>query len=219
MLSPDLRLDVLPESKAQLKDALYKDFWLSFKFSQGDSKFQQDIYAYLAAYYGQTLTPLGRSALSELLPEFDKQTPVSFTGVSMPMGHKRLTNIEDGMERATFYAGLSSFTLKLGHISLALEEDNYPGIFVRKTIGKDARYQADLRTSGGDRHASFLRRYVLLGDDAGSPAFNYLCALAKEALPVELEANYLGIQATFNSLVTDWEANHPGQQFMPAEVE
>src|SRR4030081_179644 len=166
-----------PETAA-LKKELVKDFYFGFRFSQGRTGVQLDLYKALGAYYRSRFTPDELSRLAA-----DDKLHSMMTSVSAPRSHRPG---EDGTGINNLARVQAEFN-KLAHWfnGLALRGsglyDTVDGkgsvlyIIVLGTLSRDTHFQHPMIPRGylaTDPHASYFRDYILERQPTGSEAYD-----------------------------------------------
>ncbi len=172
-------------------------FYLTFRFSQNDVSLQRDFFSWARS-------------VDIFEPQFASN---QLKGFRLPKLHTYV-----GRERA-----LSEFEDQWKNMQKIFSEKtltpiNYVKSVVQKMIGRDLLYQtterpnrnsATLPDSQFDKHASYVRKFILGGHETGSSAFNKLFSDAKK----EITSETFKIQLA--ALAGSWEHSHPGEKFTP----
>jgi hypothetical protein len=189
-------------------------FTQSFRFSQGELFLQEQILKWLVAKGGFDGI------------EVPVESPAYIQEMLIPKKHKSITEgpkkeLERAWGRLNIYAT---------HLRQSISVDELQPTILRGMIDRDRTFQKGERPnrpdslqvtpdSSNDRHASFVRKYIINGQPTGSDAFDelhrnlaplvtkYQTATAKS--PIDIIFN----QEILFFLVKDWEKNHPGYTF------
>jgi hypothetical protein len=211
------------EKHKAFKRQLSKDFYLSFKFSQGNSPVQEYIYRALTDYY---------RSQPDYDPSYIRENSIDLQSKLMrfrlPTSHTVKTS--DGRdfdptspsEASAFMAQSSRFVKVLNSKGDLLDDrDLNIETITRGLIRRDRVYQvAERGYQAPDPHSSYFRQYVLLGEPTGSAAYDHIFARAAELLEVDRYSskhNTLPLSDVVSKLASGWEHNHPGESFLPAD--
>jgi len=200
------------EKLSPAQRSLRRDFFLSFKFSQGESGFQGELLRSLVAYYQEQpmltceeLNQIDCYPESLVLPRFHYRRNSGSTSPANVLGQENihwalLLKAYGKAQRGNKCYGRSYPARKRGLLT--------------SMIHRDTVYQASARpTLPIDPHRSFFREYVLLDKETGSRAFDWLHDSLRDHVTAAEEPliNYTRI----HHLVSRWELAHPDQQFWP----
>ncbi|MDQ5943696.1 MAG: hypothetical protein QG675_464 [Patescibacteria group bacterium] len=194
-------------SEKSLEDILVTDFHLSFRFSQGSPDVQNNIFELLLGYYTDVLGIDYEKIIDSL-----KSEEVTSRIMELVPPKKHLEIPDNSVEIA----------LKDEYIIfLDMAQKKSPNLYtsnkVNRLIGdmmqRDLEYQQKSerpRPDGyrADRHASMFRDFVILAKPTASESFNAIFKRMREmldALPPLMS----------EQLKQAWEANHPGEKFVP----
>lgn len=184
-------------------------FKLSFMHSQGSSSFQPHIFDYMR-YFGF------------LKPMDIDEIPLFLLDIKPPTNH--VVQVDASQVDALRFTFIG-FKRYLGEnpklMTNYFKPDNHAHYLSAGLSNFDKRYQNDKRgvppftenisidlyDSYFDPHASFLRRYAVLGHPTGHPGYDQMYKHIAEFISDDL--GYL------DDLVKVWEPNHPGGVFFP----
>lgn len=207
---PEVISETVETSPATLEKMLMRDFYLSFRFSQGSAPAQEKLMLALGTAYQQLLPPpatewITNSSLLPIIEHLPKlQPPTSHVGIDYVQTNYESEFNARGMEFANILSEPQRDEIDTDSICLGL-------------IKKDGHYQENQRGHRAkDVHSSYFRQYVLLGNPTGSAAFNHIFKQCNEFIQTKDErtcATNTGL--ILPGLVSLWEANHPDEQFYP----
>lgn len=198
-------------STEELEDMLVRDFYLSFKFSQGWGYAQDNIFELLMGHYTEVLGYDYNQIINAL--ESDKVTK-KITKLTPPKAHAELSTF--GIEKA-----LKKEYLKLLDLAKRKPTNIYTSDRMRKFIidmlDRDIEYQVAFtrpRPDGHqkDKHSSVFRDYILFSKPTSSENFNAIFNSIREDHLYRLPT------LTVRRLAHAWEVNHPGEIFLPANL-
>lgn len=214
-------VELYPVSAEKQKDfekQLLKDFYLSFKFSQGDQYTQGYILNALVSNYrsqGDYDPAYIRENSNELFSKL-----IDF---GIPKSHVTLTNtgekldLTPSLKAAVFINGAKIFVDKLKTGEPSMPQDLNAEAMMRGIIQRDIVYQtAERGYQAADPHSSYFRQNVLLQQPTGSEAYNQIFARCLELIEVDQYRNVfltVPIAERITDLAQGWEANHPGVAF------
>ena len=190
-----------------LEKMLLRDFYLSFKYSQGSPNTQHYLFDALSNRYRETHDPE-----SIQLASATALNPQRVSQLMVPSSHSEQGGQTPGEKYPlTFKMEAEKFVTAISKETPAPLEGIY-----ENTLERDVLYQTSERSFQAiDPHSSYFRQYVLLGEQTGSESFNDIFTRVNEWGKVEFADNprlddELILQAS-------WEAWHPGESFYPAE--
>ena len=212
----------VPDQKvqAELAASLIHDFYLSFKFSQGDGLSQDWLISYLAYYY-RSVADCDQTILDSILS--NQQVAGRVAKLRPPARHstERLSNREDEFRSVydELRRVLSTTEQPVPTVSdlrhIALEILNRDKKYVISDMGRPNPHEH----TGVDLHESFFREYIIMAKPTGSEAFDHMYLAIRSSLigPVD-DAGTLGItddtiRERAMALAPQWELRHPGETF------
>ncbi|MEI9913790.1 MAG: hypothetical protein WDN66_02180 [Candidatus Saccharibacteria bacterium] len=200
-----------------------RDFYLSFKFAQGHSPIQPFIYRVLGNYY---------RSQPDYDPTYIRENSIELMDklmrFTLPKSHVTKSSKGGDFNPKTSSDG-SAFMSESGKFieALNVEKDPHADIdldietITRGLIRRDRVYQANERGyQAADPHASYFRQYVLLREPTGSAAYDHIFARSLDLLAVDRYKDIhstLPIAEVVSWLAPEWETNHPGESFLPAD--
>lgn len=202
------------QSPLQPKDVRH-DFWLSFRFSQGnqaDDKLQYKLLKAILKLYPQE--ELMRISSMLQTDGFRDQC----CSLTVPHQHLDKKNEDVKVEFANVfdYAFIPALRNQVSH-NTPFEESDDPLLdtILRGMISCDERYQTRPRPGRNptkdDLHESYVRKYILEGTETGSPRYDTLFRMLNE---YQLRSITI-VPAQMRRLELMWNTNHPQQTFRP----
>jgi hypothetical protein len=217
MVNPNTQPVPHPEfDSPALERRLIKDFYLSFKFSQGNALAQRTMYLALKRHYESSFSTAEKAWLRD--SSFELMDNLAM--LQAPRSHTRSNHAFD------YQPGLSDqFEVQADDFLKVLRVVPAPDLydpatdlviadFCGATIGRDLYYQGKERFHNtDDPHSSYLRNYALFSTPTSSDAFDAIFAevsqaFADSSLPPASTAK-------LPELAERWEANHPDEHFFP----
>lgn len=192
-----------------LEKMILRDFYLSFKYTQGDGPSHIYFLDALAATYRKTQDPENYRWIQTHADEILGDDHL--LALKVPRSH----SVAKGNQRPGAGSPLT-FGQHGVDFKTALSRElpiNFRTIS-RQTIVRDLRYQVESRSyQTTDPHSSYFRQYILLGEPTGSHTFDTVFAETKEWEQINRKVHIddlLELQAF-------WEGSHPGESFYPDE--
>lgn len=186
--------------KDSVDSDLVRFFYLSFRYSQGSSDLQEQIFNWTAS--------------SKLLAKPPTNIPeIALLNFKLPKRHTDLsTDVLSAVFTSEWRDLVKAFMFPVSEpniylpsiVTLMIEQDIR---FVR--IGRGTSLGKIKDDSDQDPNTSYIRRYVFLGKPSGHPVFNRLFLDLKKML----KPTKLGERQSLKSLEKLWEEKHPGQKF------
>ena len=211
-----------------VEDELVRDFYLSFKFSQGSSGYQQSIFDALGTYYQNCLPA---DTKNDLLAFAENGLAQRAGSLKLPSSHKLVgfemnpSDPQGGLlAKETFVQMADKLSRK---IRFAIDQDEatepqtswsiLPSTLSEISGGmivKDCHFFYKPRRIEANTHRSFFREYILLQEPTHSAAFDTIFSQARESFIANGLDDY---KNDLERLKMCWEASHPGEKFYPDE--
>ncbi len=196
----------------------------STMFSQGRLDLQKKYFYWLGGngYLDTLQLPQRPPAFIQEMPIPVKHFPIpesqrkEFNEVMYHHLHKIKTQTPNEVPAAERYTDL------LGDIAkdLILKDDDYQ-IKKRHARTEDHMSEPD---DANDPHASFVRKYILLGKKTGSEAFDQLFKEVREEIMPDIVAVHQKVdkltirQSQLSRMIRGWEDTHPGEIFVHPNI-
>lgn len=213
-------VESIPQTEEEI--AVHAMFRTSFRLSQGDPDVQEKLIKWLS---------LDGHLDTVSVPT---EMPAYIGGIKLPKRHT--TNIEDGAVSANLTGTWNDLVeVKSTPVDPSRRTEIIESI-VDEYVSSDMKYveagrpgraaKGPVRTdSEQDPHASWIRRYIILGEPTDVPGFD---ALHQELRPIIIKAiDNVDVKDTYDNLirvrelqeiVTKWQMHHPGETFIPQEI-
>lgn len=221
-------LDNLAPSDGVIDTTVMRDFYLSFRFTQGDPYVQKASYGLLAAYYCRDFTTIDRSSL---VARFDSLANRA-AALKLPRSHKDSAAIAAEHEAQHMPSIADFFRREWGQFSRIqrhtfanpeasrrkTNRDAPIARFAAKIALADNEYQLRDRPGSNqdnDPHFSLFRSHIVLGHATGSNTFDSIFGRAQSLLD---KPEKVTLQRSVTTLANSWETMHPGQSFFPADT-
>lgn len=195
------------KSAEVLGSSLLRDFYASFRFSQGSTNFQNELYKGMRITYEMRLGVAGYDHFQSMITNTVKLDVDKFRVPKAHINGEKLNGPNTAFieEREHFLNVLQAPPVK-----------NPAALFGRigfYTIGRDISYQtAERYHSPEDVHKSYFREHILGLEPTGNETFDILFGLVAATLNVY---EFTGIKREdFTTLVDLWHENHPTQVFL-----
>ncbi len=204
--------------KLDLMKSLNRDFYLSFKFSQGKPRIQTLLFEGLGIFYKENLKSEDIDWITNSEEELQKNLAVQLAPKTHYVIHDMFKNPEargpilDSEAETEFKAESLIFVGILGstdRFDTGLDDE----AVCLQTIIRDQAYQIRHRKyQAPDPHASYFREYILLQKPTGSEGFDSIFQSANDFVTNgEVSTD---IRSGIKNLSEDWQSNHPGEQFI-----
>lgn len=217
----------LPEQfhDKSVESTLAKDFYLSYKYSQGDSGIQAVLFRLMRDYYKeqydeadiQTVLNVSTDHLIELVEPY-----------KLPRSHHLIGHLAESIEQTKMnefkrQAADLTFLLKETESTIALDirlrdEPDDKLTLGTKLITRDIELIKKGRKVGRDSRASFFREYALNAQPTGSDAFDNIFEQVGQTLDPTNLVNLPQkdtIEESIKHLAAVWGAYHPDESFYP----
>lgn len=189
---------------------LVRFFYLSYFYSQGNAGLQKHIFDFAVSINAFKKIP--------------KEPPEALLAkLKPPKSHGLEGDYSDGFRRE-WHSMFRSFSKESGYAPrpirhLALEMVKTEGRYVRGEIRRRSRKIVSTQDlvvpdSNEDTHASFVRRYGMLGESTNDPVLDRMFLEIKR----ELTKEGTFLHRHLLDLSEDWEKQHPGHNFFPEPV-
>lgn len=223
---------VQPETELtteELEDMLVRDFYLSFRFSQGNIGNQGDILAAVIDYYSRKRNVPATSIRDVIASEEFK---LKIERIIPPNRHRitRKDTKVDSLKKAylSFKKEVDDTVIR----TYQLDDHSYTSLVESHMVISDLDYQDKPRprpqNDKSDQHGSLYREFVILGRPTGSECydniFTTMRARTLRLLREHKEHSHSHDDYRHNQLsgilmlTSAWERNHPGEKFVPDEL-
>ncbi|MEK6953042.1 MAG: hypothetical protein AABX29_08565 [Nanoarchaeota archaeon] len=200
------------DEKSKIHQQIYKDFYLSFKHSQGDEALQKNLFIFLSNYYLTSYSPEQIGTLEEIKDSLIKKAD----SLKVPASHTRIVALQ---VRATASKMLNWYLRSLEDRYLKVEmPKKLVSNIANSIIDRDLMYIDPVnernrpnRKEGQDRKESFFRTYVIEAKPTNSTAFDSMYESIRESFKV----GEIPVKGDLRKLQKAWEKTHAGQSFVP----
>ena len=207
-----------PEAdRAELAKRLNKDFYLSFKYSQGSVTVQHLLFELISQYYHSTLPPEEFGWIAKNKAWLEQE----FIDSRVPGTHI-VHNKSDGAIEHEWEIRANWFTSEwYGIADREFDRDETLRGLLGYMIARDRHYQDEERKyQSSDPHESYLQTYALQAKPTGSAAYDVIYKDLAELIgsvssvdPVTGDASVVLLSTKLQDLVPAWQTNHPGEVF------
>ncbi len=196
---------------------LAKDFYLSFKFSQGTIDLQKDLFNRMSAYYHTTLNPEVLYQIVNDLPTFFVTTIEKYR-----LPHRHRTIVHSSVLNKSELMQLEMRRQSEIFISIIKSKRSQTTDLDRTLLASMVNRDLDFCTSVKQRKvdidpsASYVREYVLKHKPTGSNTFDEIFwSMSRLFDPENSEVLNSYDQHQLDKLADFWELNHSLQSFYP----
>ncbi len=207
LVNSDENMLSIANNSKMLGKSMLRDLYASFRYSQGSTIFQNDLYKGMRCTYEMRLGEAGFDKLQAMLAT---NVGLDVDKLHVPTAHINSTKMKGSNP---------VFTEELVHFLNVLEGPaiiDSLAVFRRigfYTIGRDVQYQKQERAhSPNDAHKSYYREHILGLEPTGTETFDILFGLVSASLNTEEFTSFKRDEIL--DLIDSWHENHPEDVFL-----